>query len=130
MRIPRTKNTPEVVLNTEEAHLYLIGSSYNEDSINLYKPIHKEIKSFTKKLPESKSFCVSIAMEYLNTGGTHELNRLFRYLSSIDNKVFVLWCWEENDEDMLEQGEVFSNIYPKLNFSYKMIFDPDDISFL
>ena len=69
-------------------------------------------------------------MEYLNTGGTHELNRLFKYLSSIDNKVFVLWCWEENDEDMLEQGEVFSNIYSKLNFSYKMIFNPDDISFL
>ena len=130
MKIARTLSTPEIVLDTGESHLYIIGSSYPETAIEFYKPIYDAVVEYVDKLSEGNSFCMSLAMEYLNTGSVHELNRIFRYLSESNNKVFVLWCWEEEDEDMLEEGEVFSSIYPMLNFSYKMVFDPKDISFL
>jgi len=130
MKIERTLNTPEVVLDSKKASLYITGCSYHESANKFYVPVAATTQEFIEKLPKKYSFSVYITLEYLNTSSVVEINKLLNILNRSNKNVYIVWGYESDDESMIEEGKIFQEIHKKLNFSFQLVEDTAKASYL
>lgn len=108
--IAPTKRTPEIIF-LDSGSLNIKGSSIPEDSVNFYKPILQWLEDFLQSAPLSVSF--TIDLEYINTSSTiHILKLLNTTIHNITKKTAlqIVWKFDAEDEDSLEQGEMIQKI--------------------
>lgn len=123
IKIYPTRNTPAVLLDAKKGVFKLYGRSSPENSIQFYDPLKEVISN---KI-EGDRFDVRIKMEYFNTSSSKCIYDLLKEIKALQRKgkdVIVRWYYEEDDEDMLEAGEDYSDL---LDLPFRFVeFHPKD----
>ncbi|NBU97548.1 MAG: DUF1987 domain-containing protein [Spirochaetia bacterium] len=107
--IPKSKSSPEVIMDYENGLLEIIGESYPENSLGFYKPVYDWLN---KCIQDKIQLKVNFKLNYFNTSSSKcvidILDSLDKYYSN-SGIVEINWYYEEDDDDMKETGEEFSS---------------------
>ena len=101
--IDSTKSTPNVEFNNN-GELSIKGRAYSEDPRKFFEPLLNWVREL-----DTDTVKVEIKLEYLNTSSTKMMNEFIKTIDAntkIHSKL-VKWYFEEDDEDMLEAGQIF-----------------------
>jgi len=110
LKIPPTKNSPEIVL-TPDGAIKIRGRSIHENSINFFKPVEDWLNEYIKEPADVTS--IDVNLEYFNSASSKIIINLLQKISYVrlKNKKFIInWYYEEGDEDILERGEYFASV--------------------
>jgi hypothetical protein len=109
LKLDNTKYTVRVDFNPDSGILEMEGASYPENASEFFQPIFDWITQYTS---EAKGEIVlNLKLNYLNTSSTKCMLDIFDILENYykdGGKVQINWCYAEDDEDILETGEEFS----------------------
>jgi hypothetical protein len=108
-------NTPYVKLDIERGNLTIIGRSYPEHPELFYDPILLEITKYKEQLKISK-MTLRIALEIMNSGSTKYIFRLVKDLYELSMEMEIIWYYEEDDESMFEEGNIYKEFFPDSKF--------------
>lgn len=111
IKIKGTDDTPNVILDAENSIIEFSGRSLPEDVITFYTPALQWIEEYAKN-PNSKTHVI-FRLEYFNTASSKAILDIllkFEDILNEGNDVIVQWYYQEDDEDMLEAGEEYSEI--------------------
>jgi hypothetical protein len=117
--IEGTPKTPTITFDLTKGFLEIKGRSIPENSIEFYKPLVDWLEKYASS-PQSATN-VNIQLEYFNTSSSKCILDVFKKLEAINKNgsaVTINWCYEEDDEDMLEAGEDYQAI---INIPFKMV---------
>ncbi|MCR9249796.1 MAG: DUF1987 domain-containing protein [bacterium] len=106
--IEPTRNTPFVNFDFDAGVFELKGISSPENSLDFYNPIFEAVDNFNNEKLE-----VNMALEYFNTSSSKCLYQIFKSIKKLHTggtQVVVNWIYDEEDEDMREVGEDYSDI--------------------
>lgn len=120
VNIEATNETPKVILNPETGVLEFSGKSLPEDVTIFYYPILEWIKEYGEEphVPTKVIF----KMNYFNTASGKLIQIILMALEGIHEEhdcVKIEWHFLEEDEDMKEAGEEFSEIVEDVPFELK-----------
>jgi hypothetical protein len=107
LQLEGTDQTPQVTLNKEKSTFEFSGRSLTDKAVAFYQPIIKWMMEYSEN-PNSRTEVV-FKMEYMNTSSSKALFDLFAILQNIEGAK-VVWCFQDEDEDMEETGEEFSSV--------------------
>ena len=110
--IAGTSHTPDVEFNSESCVLSLKGRSTPENSIEFYRPIMEWLDAYGETQPSNKTV-LNIRLEYFNTSSSKCILDIFKKINSLFKSgidVVIQWYYEEEDEDMQEAGEDYSDL--------------------
>ena len=111
IKIQGTDDTPTVTLDKENNIFEISGRSLPEDVVVFYKPILDWLDEY-KNDPLDKTV-FNFKLEYFNTASSKLLLDVLLRLEDINNEgheVLVKWHYPDDDEDMEEAGEEYSDI--------------------
>ena len=102
-------DSPEILLNPKGLIRIdgrgIIGHNY-ETSEKILNWIHEYLKN------PAELTTVIVALEYINSLSTMILVSILKEISRVvhcNKQFFVHWCYEDEDEDILERGEFISS---------------------
>lgn len=106
----KTQSTPEVKLDKENGKMEFSGRSLPENVKEFYNPIIEWIENYLKE-PQSSTRIV-FNFEYFNTASSKMILDIIEKFSELNNNsdLKVDWYYIEEDDDMLEAGEDYSDI--------------------
>jgi hypothetical protein len=107
LQLVATEQTPQVTLNKEQGIFEFSGRSLTDKANEFYAPVMKWMQEYSEN-PNPRTDLV-FKMEYMNTASSKAIFDLFSLAQSIDGSKIV-WCFQEDDEDMEETGEEFSSL--------------------
>ena len=119
LHLEGSAKTPSIRFDAAAGKLELKGRSIPENSVEFYKPLNEWIDAYGKS-PIAET-AVDVKLEYFNTSSSKCILDLFKKLESISGertKVTVNWYFEEDDEDMEEAGQEFSELV-EIPFEFK-----------
>lgn len=117
--IKPTSNSPFIEFDPEIGSLTIVGQSHPEDPQDFYQDLVDIVEEYCRNPKQHTK--VIVDLEYMNTGTSRVIYNVFRKLEAIvtdKREVEVHWRYEDDDEDMLDAGQIFSEL-TKLKF--KMI---------
>lgn len=109
--IEATRQTPGIYFDSNEGIFHIFGQSYPEDVNEVFKPIFEWLSDFEPE--RGKQYIVKINMKYYNTASSRKLFDLLRTFNELyrNNYLFtVQWCYNKEDEDILESGQNFDDL--------------------
>lgn len=115
--ISSTKSTPEVEF-CGEGNLRIEGKAITSDPRNFFEPILNWCRGI-----ETNNLNFIIKLEYINTSATKYMMDVIKVLDANNNikEKAIKWYYEEDDEDMLELGQIFEERTLKTNFYFHEI---------
>ncbi|MBO7438501.1 MAG: DUF1987 domain-containing protein [Bacteroidales bacterium] len=111
IKIQGTDDTPTVTLDKENNIFEISGRSLPEDVVVFYKPILEWLDEYKNDPLDLTVF--NFKLEYFNTASSKLLLDVLLKLEDINNdghEVLVKWHYPDDDEDMEEAGEEYSDI--------------------
>jgi hypothetical protein len=102
-----TEDTPKIILDKSNGIFEVSGRSLPEDSAEFYQPVLDWIDDYKANPNGSTEFVFKL--EYFNTASSKLILDLLSQLEDISG-VTVHWYYHEDDEDMQEAGEEFSEL--------------------
>lgn len=105
LQVEGTDHTPKVILDKEKGLFEFSGRSLTDKAVEFYRPIIAWITEYSKN-PNPRTE-VMFKMEYMNTSSSKALFDLFAIIQTVPSAK-VIWCFQDEDEDMEETGEEFS----------------------
>lgn len=109
-----TNNTPTVIFD-KEGKLLMEGRSLPENTAKFFMPL---IEWGADLAGEEVKLVINL--EYLNSSSTKKLLELLKVLDA-NGKIrtlYIDWYYEVDDEDILENGQIFEEILRKAQFRY------------
>ncbi|MDP1802927.1 MAG: DUF1987 domain-containing protein [Bacteroidota bacterium] len=109
--IPATKKTPEIIFLASGELLMITGSSFPENVNKFYQPIVDWLEELKKSKPAKIN--ITFDLENVNTSSTRIFLQILRSISEINKdkkSLRIVWKYENEDKDMLEQGETLEKI--------------------
>ena len=107
MMLERTKTTPGVTTHVEDGIVEIEGEFYPEDAVAFFTPISEWLAAFMAE--EKRFLTVHIRLTYFNTSASKCVMDLFDQLQSYHyvsgGAVETYWHYQEDDEDIIEQGK-------------------------
>ena len=115
--LEKTKDTPKVVLDSENNIFLIEGKSLPEDAMSFYKPIIDWVDLYCQS-PNKKTI-FEFKLEYFNTSTTKQFAKLFLILEKLipQKEVIIKWYYDKNDLDMKLSGERFNKLL-KISFEF------------
>jgi len=112
--IESTNNTPTIRFDIE-GRLLMEGRSLPENTSDFFMPLIDWVANLT--VQEVK---LVVNLEYLNSSSTKKLLELLKVLDANSHikTLYVEWYYEADDEDILENGQIFEDILRKAQFRY------------
>ena len=107
-----TEETPEIVFDKDKPEFRVTGKSYMEDATSHYAKVIGWLKAYSEKPNAITNF--KFELEYVNTSSSKIVHDILNVLDNMhldEHKVLVEWHYYEEDEDMLEMGQEFKEIY-------------------
>jgi SiaC family regulatory phosphoprotein len=104
-----TNDTPKVLLDPENNIFEISGRSLPEDVVSFYQPVIDWLDEYRDNPNKSTEFVFKYI--YFNTATSKLVQDILIKLEEISedgNEVKVMWYYVEDDEDMLDLGEEFS----------------------
>ncbi len=111
LAIEPTDITPLINLDAEEGQIELRGRSIPENSLEFYQPVYKWLDEYVES-PKDKTI-VNVQLDYFNTSSSKCILDILKKIDRLDEMgkdVLVKWYYDENDEDMMEAGEDYSDL--------------------
>lgn len=108
-KIEATDSTPMVNLNAGEGIIELKGRSIPEDAAAFYFPILDWLKMYNDNPQPTTRFI--FYLEYINSISQKMLADIFLKALQLKNSgkhVKIVWQYDEDDEEMLEEGQIFA----------------------
>ena len=106
------KTTPEINFDPKMGILSVSGESYPENSAAFYAPVFDWLYNYLSTKPEFEFY---FKMVYFNTSSSKAILDIIDILEKYhenNGKVKLIWYHDEDDEDIMESGEEFTE---KLN---------------
>jgi hypothetical protein len=106
-----TDETPALILDASAGKFEISGKSLPEDVTAFYGPALEWLEQYAESPNEETVF--EFKMDYFNTASSKMILDILLKLEEINeegNKVLVKWYFDEDDEDMEEAGEEYSEI--------------------
>jgi len=107
LHLEGTEDAPRIVLDKKKGLMEISGRSLPEDSTEFYKPVLDWIEQYAKDPNDSTSFVFKL--EYFNTASSKVILDILYALEDIRG-IKVMWYFNEEDEDMEEAGQEFSEL--------------------
>jgi hypothetical protein len=112
--IEATTSTPAIQFRTD-GRMLIEGRSLPENVQKFYGPLIEWAHSLTAQVVK-----LDVNMEYLNSAST---KKVLEFLKALDTnrsvKSFLInWHYESDDEDTLENGQIFEELLKKGQFKY------------
>ncbi len=107
--IEPTTETPKVILDKENNIFEFSGNSLPEDVVSFFTPIIKWFDEYAEKPNEETKIIFNF--EYYNTSSSKMILKLLETCRDIHRNGYdieVHWHFMEDDEDMIEAGEDYS----------------------
>ena len=102
-----TEDTPKIILDKTNKIFEISGRSLPEDSSEFYQPVLEWLGEYANDpLPET---IFDFKLEYFNTASSKLILDVLTALEDIENAK-INWYFYEDDEDMEEAGEEFSEL--------------------
>ena len=110
LSLKKTLKTPRIHFDVLNGHLLMEGRSIPEDAFSFYQPIYKWLEQYIQESDTKTT--IEFRLEYFNTSSSKCILEILHILEKIKDKqpVQVKWFYDEDDEDMLESGENYSQI--------------------
>ena len=115
LNLEGTEDTPKIMLDKENGIFEISGRSLPEDSAEFYAPILEWIEEYSNSPNPQTTFVFKL--EYFNTASSKLILDLLSALEDIDGMT-ISWYFHEDDEDMEEAGEEFSELV-EIPFEFK-----------
>ncbi len=109
--IDATNLTPSIGLKTNEGTIELKGKSIPENSLEFYQPVYDWLDAYVET-PQEKTI-VTVQLEYFNTSSSKCILDVLKRIDRLDEDgydVLIRWYYDEDDEDMMEAGEDYSDL--------------------
>lgn len=119
IQIEATKVTPMVCFDPKQGVIEFKGISSPENSLGFYQHIFITLDEFLSW--ENKEIVANLSFIYFNTSSSKCLFDVLKKLSMVrtsGRELTINWFYEEDDEDMREVGEDYSNV---LNLDFNFI---------
>jgi hypothetical protein len=116
-----TKKSPEIIL-IPDGVLMIKGSSHPIDVTDFYKPVFNWLAEFKKHLKNEVR--LTLDLDYIDTPSTRVILEVLKTVIEMANdktKVKIVWKYEHEDHDMLEQGKIYET---KSAFPFEFIEKP------
>lgn len=115
LHIEGTSTLPNVEM-TKEGRIKLEGRALPEDAARFFHPINTWAGEF-----HGPSIQVDFNLEYFNTSVSKQLHDFLNLLNRKPKEceINVIWRYEEGDDEMLESGEIYEELFPRIKFSFK-----------
>ena len=101
------EDTPRIVLDKKNGIMEISGGSLPEDSTEFYRPVLDWIEGYATDPNPSTTFVFKL--EYFNTASSKLILDVLYALEDIKG-IKVQWYFNEEDEDMEEAGQEFSEL--------------------
>lgn len=111
IKINNTDDTPKVILDAENEVFEISGMSMPEDVNLFYEPILTWLEEYANNPNKSTEFIFKLT--YFNTASSKLILDILYKLEEIFENGFnvrILWYFAEDDEDMHESGEEFTEL--------------------
>jgi len=111
LKIESTEDNPRIILDRESNILEISGRSLPEDVNTFYEPMMSWIEEYAKDPLDVTVFNFKLA--YFNTASSKiilDILTQFEEMIEEGHQVMVRWHYPEEDEDMLEAGEEYSEM--------------------
>jgi hypothetical protein len=108
--IAATQSTPQVILDPDGV-IIIKGRSMNKNASGFYMQVENWIDAYVCNPAEVTR--VDIYLEYFNSINSKIFIALLRKISEVrlkDKEFIINWHYEEDDEDILAQGENISSV--------------------
>ena len=115
LNIEATEDTPKIFFDKQNGVFEISGRSLPEDSAEFYTPVLDWIERYTANPNASTIF--SFKLEYFNTASSKLILDILSALEDIKGTK-VEWYFHDEDEDMEEAGEEFSELV-EIPFEFK-----------
>ena len=121
VKIQPTRVTPAILIDPSKGIFKMFGRSSPENALQFYEPIIKSLG----EIPTDK-IDIRIKMEYFNTSSSKCIYDIMKEIKRLQEKgksIVVRWYYDQDDEDMLEAGEDYSDM---LDLDFRFIeYHPD-----
>jgi hypothetical protein len=110
-----TINTPTIKFGTD-GRLLMEGRSLPENVAMFYQPLIEWAAKLTCEVVK-----MDINLEYINSASAKKILELLKVLDANNNikEFIVIWHYEKDDEDVLENGQIFEELLRKAVFRYQ-----------
>ncbi len=115
LNLEGTEDTPKILLDKNNGIFEISGRSLPEDSTEFYNPILEWLDNYSKAPNANTDF--DFKLEYFNTASSKLILDVLSKLEEIPG-IKVNWYFHEDDEDMEEAGEEFSELVD-IEFEFK-----------
>jgi len=115
LKLEGTEDTPKIMLDKSNGIFEISGRSLPEDSAEFYRPVLEWIGNYGKDPNDSTEFVFKL--EYFNTASSKLILDVLSALEDIKS-MKILWYFHEDDEDMEEAGQEFSELV-EIPFEFK-----------
>ena len=115
LNLEGSEDTPKIILDKKNGIFEISGRSLPEDSAEFYRPVLEWIEKYGNEPNPSTEF--AFKLEYFNTASC---KHILVVLSSLEDfkGMKILWYFHEDDEDMEEAGQEFSELV-EIPFEFK-----------
>jgi len=121
--IESSAETPEIILDKRSNTFSFKGKSLPENPIDFYSPVMQWIENYSADPNPVTN--VDFMMMYFNTSSSKILLDIMKRLEVIKksgHQVCINWIFKEDDEEMLEAGEIYAE---RINIPFNLI--PENI---
>ena len=115
LNLEGTEDTPKIILDKKNGIFEISGRSLPEDSAEFYRPVLEWIEQYGEQSNPSTDFVFTL--EYFNTASSKLILDVLSALEDIKG-MKILWYFHEDDEDMEEAGQEFSELV-EIPFEFK-----------
>ena len=115
LNLEGTEDTPKIMLDKGNGIFEISGRSLPEDSAEFYRPILDWIEQYGEAPNPATEFVFKL--EYFNTASSKLILDVLSALEDIKG-MKILWYFHEDDEDMEEAGQEFSELV-EIPFEFK-----------
>ena len=112
--IEGSDSLPTVELN-DKGLIKISGRALPENAFDFFRPIIKWVKEFS-----AEEINIEINLEYFNTAVSKQLHDFLKTIEDNlhNKKINLKWFYEEGDDEILESGEIYEELLPRIKFSY------------
>jgi len=134
--IEKTDRTPELIIDTDIGFFSMEYDSRPEDVRKFYYPILEKLKSILEDIKQAsnltyfkeKPFVFTFKLGYFNSSSAKfilDILNIIKLFKESEINVEINWYYYEDEDDMREAGEDFSE-FCEVEFNYFIMEDDDD----
>ncbi|MFC2138478.1 DUF1987 domain-containing protein [Bacteroidota bacterium] len=110
LRIEGSSDIPEILLDYASGRLEFSGRSLPEDVQEVYNPVLEWVSRYAEQ-PQKQTHVI-FKFDYFNTASSKKILDLLDSVKTVQdngNELKIDWYFMDNDEDMEEAGQSFSD---------------------